>query len=507
MIIITLFLGVHYLQFYGFFKAVGLSPNLGLSRWGITPKNASYLLVVGAAVTIFFHLYAVKLSPRRISRFRRLIEELLREKRYSEICSLFEKHLHSLHKIYSNKLLLPRFKRWLAPKTIFDMYLLQQNQSDSSQSGMLSKYLTKSTATLRSVIHPLSALLPSYERQQTLAKEVVRNVLLSKEFTLTVATSRPYFALRVFDYDFWEIKTFLDDYFRKMLSDTCSVLYFEIHNNQELLPDEEGCFYKTPESNPLLHYLFADARVAERLSVWKPVGRHMLSVLRDLQQNPVTDQYIRPMEDFHDRDKWDSSLYVGLCFFDIMVTSALLQGIEWHMWLYYLPLFTKSIVTNLPAHENLAEPDAEWPTKYNYLLYEIVSLLTNWIVPIKFLPIDQSNIVMHSRSIQHENANIPKSSMIALGRCLHSILLPQKISRSFKNRILEIVFRLYFNLREDKKLDDYAFVLISLVKQGGSNYVSREDDYISQLREALEEFDKFDYATSQIDELAELLRS
>ena len=89
-----------------------------------------------------------------------------------------------------------------------------------------------------------------------------------------------------------------------------------------------------PEENRVLYTLVADAQFAKKLAVYRPVGEYMIRELDELSLDPANDLYNLPMHDFHDDGKWSSSLWIGICFFDIMVSTALHKGIEWHMWLY-----------------------------------------------------------------------------------------------------------------------------------------------------------------------------
>src|SRR5262249_13872257 len=90
--------GVIYLQFYSFFGAIGLSPHLGLNRWKLSPARASFGLVLMAAIILGLHLRWAKLGPRRIERFRKLVDELLWSKSFPELFALLEYHLTRIGK-------------------------------------------------------------------------------------------------------------------------------------------------------------------------------------------------------------------------------------------------------------------------------------------------------------------------------------------------------------------------------------------------------------------------
>lgn len=192
---------------------------------------------------------------------------------------------------------------------------------------------------------------------------------------------------------------------------------------------------------------------------------------------------------------------LAISFFDIMVTRALLQGVEWHMDLYYFPQFVKSIIRNYKPHPSV-DLLKEHPTRYSKFLYRIFKAYEDWVLAIKHLPVPrQSNVVLNSTSNHHENGNIPKSSLIALGFSLEYLLFTENISERFKEYLMDIVFRFYFELRKDPLTEDYGKVLFSILKGQGMfdkrgfreavmEYFNRFDKvtYLMWSRELVEEF-------------------
>jgi hypothetical protein len=507
IIAVSALLIVHYLQFYEFFASIGWTPRLGLSKWSITPQNASYLVVLGTSLIIVALARTARLSRRKIFKFRDLADELIRSSNYSELFSLLEQHLDRLLKIYEADFLMPRSKRWLEkmaselPSSEDLRRILEGKEPRKRRLGRLRRWIAP---CIRSGARVLARFFPSYQSEQLAARDVFRNVLLPREFTRAVVRTRPYFAFSLFDTGTYEAHEFLDAYLREMLSDTSSVLYFEIKNNQNI---SSWHLYDVPESNRLLHYLFADARVAERLAVWKPIGEEMINYLDALSRNPEEDAYNYAMEDFLDRGKWESPLFVGIRFFDIMISRALYQGITWHMWLYYFTHFTKRIVRNYSPHEALPDPYAEWHTRYDYILCAIIETLTNWIRAVEDIPLDQENVVLKSVDTDYENGSIPKHSILVLVECVRHILLANAISRRLKQYIMDIVFMLYFDLRKQPGLEDYASVLVLTIKQGGLYRRRNDDAYRSQVIQCFSEHDKLKYDSSQVEEMMGFLYS
>jgi hypothetical protein len=104
---------------------------------------------------------------------------------------------------------------------------------------------------------------------------------------------------------------------------------------------------------------------------------------------------------------------------------------------------------------------------------------------------DQENVRLGDVSIDNENGNIAKSSILALGRCLRTILLADTVGERFKLYILEIVLEFYCDLRG--KHPDYARVLL-LVLRPESSYETRASGiYADLIRRGIGDLDSFKY--------------
>ena len=119
-----------------------------------------------------------------------------------------------------------------------------------------------------------------------------------------VIRTRPYFAIELFPIKFYEKYAFIYSYMQILMSDPNSILYFEIEHNR----DTDRNKYTLYRSNRLLYALFSDIKTAERLSIWAPVGDFAKRYLDDLFRNPREDPYNNAVDDFHETERWKSSL-------------------------------------------------------------------------------------------------------------------------------------------------------------------------------------------------------
>lgn len=493
-----------YLQFYQTFRTLGLTPGLNLSRWSVTPSNASFLVILLMSLALYVYLRIRRLSRSNVFKFREYVFELSREKKYFELFSLIEGNINQVSRLYNGSYALSKLQAYFKrhSRDYRDIQSLIHELSGSPK---------KSESKVRDLIHKFrrfsckffSRILPTYEREKEAATEIVHEILINRNTVKAISEIRPYFALKIFSYEFYENNEFVDTYLRYLAEDTKSVLYHEVRNNQNLAYRDS---YALPKRNRLLNFLFEDCKVAERYGVYKPIGEFVIAHLDELYSSPSPDPYNEPMGDFFEEGQWDSKLLVGIRFFDIMVTSALYQNIQWHMWLYYFTHFVERILRNLDPNEKLVDYYAEWPTKYHYAIYEITSCLCRWASAVDHLPLDQDNVVLETTSAQHENGNIPKSSMLALGQVVKQILVTDALSDRFKKYIMDIVFRRYFELRKAAATKPYADALMNSIECGGFSMGALPYEYAQYLLDLFEEFDRIPYEIDLSDELRQRLQ-
>jgi len=278
--------------------------------------------------------------------------------------------------------------------------------------------------------------------------------------------TRPYLGLAIIQtakrsferFDFAEL------YLKELLREPQSILYTELQNNQDL---SRGHRYVISESNPVLHYLFNDVEVAEGLRAYKPVGDFIKFHLDELARDHEKDPYNQVMMgDYQEIGVWDSPVYAGARFFDIMVKEALFQGMQWHMWLYYMPRVVERICKNYRLCDPMADENDEFPIKYSFLLYEIFSYMRDWVRAIEDVPSNQPNVVLKSSSPELENGNIPKSSILALCESAYFVLMAEDIGERMKSTVVDMIFELYFELRSSGKYDGYASALLNTLIKG-----------------------------------------
>lgn len=483
-----------YVEFYDFFVGMNLALPRCPSWFGLTPEKLLYLawLIFFAPLAFYMRFYG--LSRRQIFKFRDLVLELFWTQSYAELFSLLDRNLTPLVKIYKNEPPFPRFRAWLTPP--HEAYLLP-----ISLPSEMSPLLTKTPSQVsrlrkffdrlkRSIGGLITKTLPSNDEYQDAAQELIHGVFLSQQFSTALVQTKPYFGLKVIEEfsDINGVEDFVSQYIHEMLQNRHSLLYTDIKNNQNI---GSGHRYVISPSNRFLSFFLSDVKVAERFAIYQPVGEYLLNYLKELAHNPKTDPYNVSARGSYDIDTlsekavWHDPLFVGVRFFDIMVSEALYQNINWHMWLSYYTFFTQQIVENYSLEDPTVDPHAEWPTPYSYILYQMISSMRGWIQALEVVPLDQENVVLESTTPNHENENIPKCAIIALCDCAKKILLSNEISETFKDYILDIVFRSYFNIKRNRDLDRYAELFRHSLHFGGYQMLGEDPQYRELIQQSL----------------------
>jgi hypothetical protein len=137
------------------------------------------------------------------------------------------------------------------------------------------------------------------------------------------------------------------------------------------------------------------------------------------------------------------------------------------MWLYYMPSVVEGIVRNYRFVDVAADPIGEWPIRYSFLLHEIFSAHCDWVMALEEVPPGQPNATLSSTNNDHENGNIPKSSILSLAQCSRRVIESDHISERLKRDLMNLVFRLYLDLRGQAEFAGYAMVLLKAISDGG----------------------------------------
>jgi len=435
---------VHYLILHRVFAAHGWTIR---KAWPVSSGEAAYVLTFFTVVVLALHLRFGRLSRRKLPKLRSLVDELLGDRSFAELADLLAKHMQRLSEFALRK---PRHF-WIG-----------------------------------------------HRPEDVAASDILRVALHSPGFAPAIAIARPYFPLSIPHIKELGLYDFFDAYLRALWSEPSSILYSEIGNNRG---SRGPWLYYVPRENCLLHFLFGDATNGEDLQVWRPIGDALLAELVEMRRRPGGDEYNTAMGDFMDRGCWEDKLFVGIRYFHIMVSAALVQNIKWHMWMYYLPYVVKEIVESYSPDPLNSDPGSEYPTRYSFLLYEIVRGMRDWIAVVPDLPEGQENLILRAENNEPETDSIPKSSIIALCYSMRWVLLGSTIPHAFRQYLMDIVFSLYFELYDDSRTTRYARALSFTLSRGGYGG-ELDEEFSAQVIEHLNLYeDKIKHTSEAVDAL------
>ena len=515
---VIVFLLVLYCEFYPFILSHpirGIPMAWSLQNWpkDLKQSDASDLIILlGIGIT------AIRMRIRRLSRgnikeFRRLLDELYWAGAYEEIFNFLERHGRALLRLSASDYAMAHLRaslRPFPPQNQWSEFLQQAGTKADKGAPQLSGRLKAGIEPImRRVVPRLSWLrhfLPDYTNSENLAQSIISDILLSDQFITQMVRQRPYLGLALVAA--WKRRRdrtdFIQIYLWKLMEEPSSVLYSELRANGGMRLENR---YDLPDTSRLLNFFLTDARVAEENGAYKPIGDYVLMFLDELRQDPATDPYNRALGFFQEVEQWRSPLYAAIRFFDITVEEALHQKIEWHMWLYYMPSIVEKMARNYRIIDPLSDANSEWPNRYAYLIYEIFSSLKSWIRDAAELPRDQRNVVLEHIDDQHENGNIPKSSIRALCQCLFHVAVSENIDESQKRSLTDMVFRLFFEIREMDGFQEYGTVLLHCI-QGFRSYASEAPEFRNVLRAVFfrEETEyRIKHESADVDELKNFL--
>ncbi|MEL7552125.1 hypothetical protein AAGV37_19800 [Pseudomonas protegens] len=165
-----------------------------------------------------------------------------------------------------------------------------------------------------------------------------------------------------------------NNFFNYLISTPGSALFRELRDNQN--SSYTGEVY-IDESNELLQYYFSDVKVAVTNQIWEPIASYVISHIKSQQDK--SSFYNAPNDNFSTSDqRWECPIFCGVFFFHIMVSAAIFQRGSDHMSLTYYVAFLKEILNSTARHDSV-NLDSEFPTKFDYLIFEIFSNTCSWV--------------------------------------------------------------------------------------------------------------------------------
>ncbi|MBS6129244.1 MAG: hypothetical protein KIA57_02250 [Enterobacter cloacae] len=355
-------------------------------------------------------------------------EKYLRAKKFEQLGFLLDKYHEQLFKVLNNKAWSVRLRNKLYPNRFLRLKAKKTNSFlDNPGIMKIRKYL--------------ASLLPKNDKEQELIQLNISRLLKSKAFLVYLSDTYPHIAMKATSLHLRDHEEYVTSYFTHLISLPSSDLYRELRDNQNRSHTGE---YFLDESNPLLNYYFDDMNVAIKVKIWKPIGDYLEVFIKE--QKGKNNYYNKHDIHFSSNDeRWNCPIFVGVFFFDVMVTLSIFKRSKYHMWLMYYKYFLTAILENRECHEDV-DQNKEFPVRFDYLIYQIISNCSKWVGAIEYL--DYTNWSQDNIKISPEHF-----ASKCLGEMMHLIITSSKIEMQQKSYLLEIVIRVMHNL--DQRRHNY----------------------------------------------------
>ena len=442
---------------------------LELSKWPFTPVQLAFLVVLGwLALALATHwFFSRSRASWSLPVVSSLIDNLLYERRFAEVLDVTERLLPLVDNAINRRLFFQRWHDRLSKmRGINRGGLLSVDQEERKRTAGRSPL----SRALRRIVGTLALLVPGARVTQAAAEDIARVLFRSRDLLRHIVETRPYYAVALLNVATHERREFSDAYFRELISDTGSVLYQELRRH----PEYAQIGYSIAERYRILHLLLADVRIVKELSVWYTIGESAVNLL-DAEQSPAYARQLkrRPRQFYEER--WNDPIGVAIVFFDWMVTAAAHQGVQWHMGVYCCPEIVERLERLYDDSDPSVDAGDESPAWSSWLIHEVVLTLCRWIL-LDELPAEsphrRSEVTAKYQKWQPvrwnlDVNNIPASAAAAIGTCMATVVMSERIGEACKVGICNVVFEAVRSI--DLNADERAlrnYVIGSIVNGG-----------------------------------------
>lgn len=477
---------VLYFEFFSLVSQPCRLPSAEACTWLVFPKDASFAPPQAAFLVVFIWILLawglnvlLKPGPRSLVAVGKIVQTLLHERRFAELLDFIRPHLGLLEAVAERQLLRQKAHDWLADTNwlrrqqirTFIPIVSEEDESKQPPAGHGKRLYESFRRQIRWTKH----FVPAGRKPQANAETVVRMLLRSEELRKFLVTMRPDALPDLMAIKLQPRFDFSDKILRDLIADSGSRLYQEIEQNQNL-SDKGG--YAIPEENVLLRFLFDDAEVAHQLGAWKPIGDAVINTVR-AGANSGYAAYLNDRADNFEDERWSDIVFVGTRYFDIMVNEAMRQGVSYHMWLFYLPLFVTELEAMYDASGQNIDTTDEFPTRNARLMYEAFDVMGNWVRNIKHLA-PSSPHAPTADTGEFSSGAIPTDAAVALGNSMVTVALSDRIGDTFAGYLHDSILRDLAALSHDGPEGRTRSLLMRTVVAGGNRHP--DDRYRQRLK-------------------------
>lgn len=398
---------------------------------GSSRKAAFLVAFAWLGLSVVVHKFS-RPSLGGLTASTKLAVELIDDEQYGDALTLLAPRMDLLAKASRRQCRRQRLHDWLAdfgPTDPNSFRAFARRPGDRKYSGETwPKWLAKP-------VTKLAILTPQHDRSEAAASDMLQMLFNNSQLLTYIVERRPYFGLALIKADAYGAADFCERFLSRLIAAPGSALYHELSTN---LVTKGPVTYELPSRNRLLHYLFADANHAVRLSAWQGVGNYITRLL-DGDEDPEYWDWLNDDQAWFDNDQLHDPIFMAMIFFDIMVRAAADQGVLGHMWLYYLDRFVGGLTEGYDSSGAGIDRTAEFPIRAARLIYELTQIVSNWVELFGDLPEDSIHREFPAR--RESPGSIPHAAATALGTILAHVVHADEIEGGVALTINLVVLR------------------------------------------------------------------
>lgn len=399
--------------------------------WGFDEKTAVLTCVILMGFLFNYKLFGKKLPSSQYDKWVDVSYGLLRIKKYHILSYLLEKYLEQFMKIINTRTSYEKIIDCIDKNSRISIDEMLQFPPIQVGKGRKLKFF---------ILNKIYTILPKEIGYKSRIYKSIERLLKSSSFLDYLIETHPAIPVKLTSSPYiLRIDEFTDNFFKGLIANKNSQLYRELKDNQHFM---YSTGYRIEPENFILDYYFSNPENAIRATIWQPVGDYIRNFIK--QQKGKENFYNTYCESFsYTEERLECPIFVGIQFFDVMVKSAIYKKMDDHMSLMYYEDFLDEILKNLDRTEN-SEIWQEFPLKFDYLIYKMISNCSDWVNAANYLYNDEVKSILGVQSASE-----------CLGQMVRKLLLSEKFNASKKAYYLEIILKLM------KGLDSKGHVKLS----------------------------------------------
>jgi hypothetical protein len=447
LVIVGLVGSVHYLVFETILRNVGLYYSFGPWRWGFDKNSTIYSLLFALAAYLLFRTRSPKLARRNLHLFEALFSTHLTMRRYDELAELLKDQAKHVLTIASQPTFRVRLATWLEPKPAFTIEALLNNEVPQAP-GWFGRWCNKARTKL-------AKRARGENEADVKAMRMLQLLLNAPHLVNHLAVYHPHLCLQILEHPRALRSDFCELFIQAQLADARSQLYHELKHNDNQCGT--GHRLHLQAENELLRFFFRDVTVAGKLQVYRPVGEAVCQRIDFDAQ--LAAAYNGPLGYYPEIGKHQCPIYSGIRLFEIMIHEAIHQGLEDHLWLHYLPIFTDKILKQIRAPLP-QDQEHEFPSVFHYLVYSMVSLCADWVE-------EAENVSAPGEPTVERDQFVSEQAASALGNLIMHVI-EASLDERFKAYMLEIVLCRLASFQHTVSMKALAHTLETAIIQGNA---------------------------------------